>query len=174
MTGTPFSGEDKLKCPATSLYGLLQRLNSKEFTCNPGSGGSPGEGNGNPLQCSCLENSMDRGPWWATVHGLAESDTTLWLNTTTTTKLTSILWPQYILSTGTTGLIRATVLWLHSSLPCRRDEIHEQTAARWVGVVPSLQQGSSYLSTPQFIVGMNDSSNSVFYQRPLLLPTFLF
>ena len=36
----------------------------------PGSGRSPGEGNGNPLQCSCLENPMDRGAWWATVQGL--------------------------------------------------------------------------------------------------------
>ena len=36
---------------------------------------SPGEGNGNPLQCSCLENSMDRGAWWATVHGVIKSQT---------------------------------------------------------------------------------------------------
>ena len=35
----------------------------------PGSGRSPGEGNGNPLQYSCLENPMDGGAWWATVHG---------------------------------------------------------------------------------------------------------
>ena len=42
----------------------------------PGSGRSPGEGNGNPLQDSCLENSMDRGAWQATVHGVAESDMT--------------------------------------------------------------------------------------------------
>ena len=42
-----------------------------------GSGRSPGEGNGNPLQYSCLENPMDRGVWWATVHGIAkELDTT--------------------------------------------------------------------------------------------------
>jgi len=42
----------------------------------PGSGSSPGEGHGNPLQYSCLENSRDRGAWWATVCGVAESDTT--------------------------------------------------------------------------------------------------
>ena len=50
------------------------------FACNagdtgliPGSGRSPGEGNGNPLQYSCLENSMNRGAWWATVHGVVKS-----------------------------------------------------------------------------------------------------
>ena len=58
----------------------------KEPTCNagdirdtssiPGSGRSPGGGHGNPFQCSCLENLMDRGVWWATVHGVTESDTT--------------------------------------------------------------------------------------------------
>ena len=39
----------------------------------PELGRSPGGGNGNPLQYSCLENSMDRGAWWATVHGVAKS-----------------------------------------------------------------------------------------------------
>ena len=42
----------------------------------PGLGRSPGEGNGNPLQYSCLENPMERGAWRATVHGGTESDTT--------------------------------------------------------------------------------------------------
>ena len=59
-----------------------------EFVCNaedrdrrpgliPGLGRSPGEGNGNPLQYSHLENPMDRGAWWATVHGVANSQTQL-------------------------------------------------------------------------------------------------
>ena len=43
----------------------------------PGLGRPPGEGNGNPLQYSCLENPMDRGAWWATVHGVAKSRTRL-------------------------------------------------------------------------------------------------
>ena len=43
----------------------------------PGWGRSPGEGNGNPLQYSCLENPMGRGAWWATVHGIAQSWTRL-------------------------------------------------------------------------------------------------
>ena len=58
--------------------------NGKESACNagdpgliPGSGKSPGEGNGSPLQYSCQENSMDRGAWWATVHGVAKSQTQL-------------------------------------------------------------------------------------------------
>ena len=53
---------------------------SKESACNagdlgliPGSGRFPGEGNGNPLQYSCLENPMDRGVWQATVHGVTKS-----------------------------------------------------------------------------------------------------
>ena len=41
------------------------------------SGRSPGEGNSNPLQHSCLENSMDKGAWQATVHGVAKSQTRL-------------------------------------------------------------------------------------------------
>ena len=40
----------------------------------PGLGRSPGVGNGNPLQYSCLRNPMDRGAWWVTVHGVTESD----------------------------------------------------------------------------------------------------
>ena len=49
----------------------------------PGSGRSPGVGNGNPLQCSCLQNQLDRGSWWATVHGVTELDITEPLRTHT-------------------------------------------------------------------------------------------
>ena len=52
----------------------------KESACNvgdltliPGLGRSPGEGNGNPLQYSCLENSRDRGAWWVTVQGITHT-----------------------------------------------------------------------------------------------------
>ena len=56
----------------------------------PGSGRSYEEGNGNPLQYSCLENPMDRGAWWATVHGVTKSRTRLkqfstWLSLTNST-----------------------------------------------------------------------------------------
>ena len=51
--------------------------NSGDMGSIPGSGRSPGEGNGNPFQYSCLKNPMDRGTWWATVYGVAkESGTT--------------------------------------------------------------------------------------------------
>ena len=61
---------------------FLGGSDSKESACNAGNlgliprlGRSPGEGNGNPLQYSCLENSTDRGVWQATVHGFAKSRT---------------------------------------------------------------------------------------------------
>ena len=51
--------------------------NAGDLGLIPGSGRSPGEGNGNPLQYSCLENPMDGGAWWAIVHGVAKSLTRL-------------------------------------------------------------------------------------------------
>ena len=66
------------------LWGFPGDSDDKESACNagdpgstPGLGRSPGEGDSNPLQCSCLENSMDRGAWWATVHEVTKSWTRL-------------------------------------------------------------------------------------------------
>ena len=47
----------------------------RDLSSIPGSGRSPGEGHGNPLWYSCLENNMDRGAWWAIVHSVAKSQT---------------------------------------------------------------------------------------------------
>ena len=62
--------------------GFTGGSNGKESACNagdpgstPGSGRSPGEGIGNSVQYSYLENSMDRGAWWVTVHGITKSQT---------------------------------------------------------------------------------------------------
>ena len=56
--------------------GKVSAYNAGDPGSIPGLERSSGEGNGNPLQYSCLENSMDRGAWWATVHGVAELDIT--------------------------------------------------------------------------------------------------
>jgi len=48
---------------------------ARDADLTPGFGRSPGEGNGNPLQYSCLENPMDRGAWQAAVHGVTKSQT---------------------------------------------------------------------------------------------------
>ena len=57
--------------------GKASAYNAGDLGSIPGSGRSPGEGNGNPLQYSCLENPMDGGAWWATVHGVTKSQTQL-------------------------------------------------------------------------------------------------
>ena len=64
--------------------GFLDGSAGKEFACNVGDTGSipgwgrfPDEGNDNPLQYSCMKNSMDRGTWWATVQRIANSQTQL-------------------------------------------------------------------------------------------------
>ena len=66
------------KAESSESKGFPHSSVGKESACNaedlgsiPGSGKPSGEGNGNPLQYSCLENPMDRGAWWAKVHGAA-------------------------------------------------------------------------------------------------------
>ena len=72
-----------ISAAVTASEGFPGGSDCKESACNagdlgstPGSGRSPGGGRGNALQCSCLENPVDRGAWQATVHGVTESDTT--------------------------------------------------------------------------------------------------
>ena len=89
---TPTVGAARLPLPKNVLKDpergrLPWWLSGKESACHagdtgdgasiPGSGRSPGEENGNPLQCSCLENPRDGGAWWATVHGVTKSQTGL-------------------------------------------------------------------------------------------------
>jgi len=76
---TIVSQRELLQLPVKT-YGLPWRLSGKESACNvgdasliPGLGRPPGEGNGTPLQYSCLGNPMDRGDWWATVYRVAKS-----------------------------------------------------------------------------------------------------
>ena len=59
------------------FFGKKSACNAGDSGSIPGLGRYPGEGSGNPLQYSCLENSMDRGAWWVTVHGVAKSQTQL-------------------------------------------------------------------------------------------------
>ena len=65
----------------TWLIGNESPANAGDLGSIPGSGRPPGGGNGNPLQYSCLENPTFRGAWWATVHGVTESQTRLSLHT---------------------------------------------------------------------------------------------
>ena len=67
--------------------GKASACNAGDPASIPGSGRSPGEGNGNPLQYPCLENPRDRGAWWATVHGVAKSRTRLSDFTLTTKRM---------------------------------------------------------------------------------------
>ena len=78
LGGEDLLGRDRL--PSPICLGFPCGSTGKESTCNAGdlglipeSGRSPGGGHGNPLQYSCLENPMDRGVWWATVHGVTKS-----------------------------------------------------------------------------------------------------
>ena len=73
-------GELSINCIRRDFPGVsdgkASTYNVGDLGSIPRSGRSPGEGNGNPLQYSCLENSMDGEAWWATVHGVSETDMT--------------------------------------------------------------------------------------------------
>ena len=72
------AGRGPLPSGASEVALVVKNLlaNAGDVGLIPGSGRSPGGEHGNPLQYACLENPMDRGAWWATVHRVAELDTT--------------------------------------------------------------------------------------------------
>ena len=83
MTSLTTSGRDEPMI-GEPLWTLPGGSDGKKSACDagdpgsiPGSGKTPGEGNGYPLQYSCLENPTDRGAWWATVHEVIKSQTGL-------------------------------------------------------------------------------------------------
>ena len=102
---------------AKLYYGLPRWCSGKEPTCNagdardagliPGLERSPRGGSGNPFQYSCLENSMDRGAWWATVHGVTKSQRGL------STHVSHL--SHQVMSRGTSILKRC--LYFHSPFP---------------------------------------------------------
>ena len=65
-----------ISCGSAAKESACQCGDTRDTGSIPGLGRSPGEGNGNLLQYSCLENSIHRGAWWATVHGVTELDMT--------------------------------------------------------------------------------------------------
>ena len=100
--------------------GSVGQKKKKKSACNaggpgsiPGSGRSPGEGNGNPLQYSCLENPMDRGAWQATAHG----DRRVGHNLATKTTLSEFTYPQHCVLSRQGSPIEE-VLGLRSSAKC--------------------------------------------------------
>ena len=109
----------------------------KESTCNardpgliPGSRRSPVEGNGNPLQYSCLENPMDRGAWQAIVHGVTKSGTRSVMSPSRTISIWGVLLQSHFSSVGLMTYFRTNltvnILYLSRDrmirLPCSRSE----------------------------------------------------
>ena len=101
--------------------------NAGDLGSIPGLGRAPGEGNGNPLQYSCLENPMDRGAWWATVHGVAKSRTRLKQLSTTQH---SIHWKDWCWSWSSNAL----ATWWKEPTHWKRPSYWERLRARGEGV----------------------------------------
>ena len=121
----------------------------KESTCNagdlgsiPGLGRSPGEANGNLLQYPCLENLMDRGAWWAAVHGVTES--WAWLSANTLRNHHTVL--------------HSDCANLHSYQQCRRCGFN-----CWVGKIPWRRK---WQPTPVFLPGKSHGQRSLAGYRP--------
>ena len=150
----------------------------KESACNvgdlgsiPGFGRSPGEGKGNPLQYSCLENSMDRA-WWAAVHMVAELDMTEWLSLSLSiyiyTHTPQLSWPwepiqtqkldwwRFKHQTYRTGYMERFPWWLsdkESACQCKKCRFNP-----WVEKIPWRRK---WQATPVFLSGKSYGQRSV-------------
>ena len=125
------TGEAGLEAQVVFLNTCVFWLSGKQSACNagdagliPGLGRSPGRGNGNPLQYSCLGNPMDRGAWWATVHGVTELDIAEWLGTHT-----SMSWNIDL----ETCLFPHPHLLLRLCIICNKSPLDFQAAEEWPG-----------------------------------------
>ena len=92
----------------------------------PGLGKSPGDANGNSLQYSCLEDSMDRGAWWATVHGVAEWKTTQHGNFTPGAGLIPLIHPRRLLPLPFLGFYKH-----RAHLEVGKEQKHHLLLASW-------------------------------------------
>ena len=118
------------KIPWTEEPGRLQSMGSRrvrhtEWLHFQFSLSCFGEGHGNPLQCSCLENPMERGAWWAAVYGVAQSWTRLKrLSSSSSNKdqTSSLFSPLTGRSVGSTGFRGIFLVLQHNQLSCLRKE----------------------------------------------------
>ena len=115
---------EHLNCFVNQSHPIEPACNAGDQSSIPGSGSSPGEGNGNTFHYSCLENPMDRGAWWAMVHRVTQSRTRL-----------------KQLSSSSSYRLR----WLRIHWQCRRPEFNP-----WVRKLPWRRE---WLHTPVFLPG---------------------
>ena len=97
----------------------------------PGLGRSPGEGNGNPLQCSCLENPTDGGSWWAAIYGVTRSQTRLKRLSSSSSNFKMHIYRMYVLHLKNSMCWLCQGYWCHYSFPPRSFKIwHSDSNAR--------------------------------------------
>ena len=138
----------------------------EESACNagdPGSipelGRSPRGRHGNPLQYSCLENLMNKGTWWATVHGVAESNTTMTKHSTSTSETTTTLPPPPYLQ----DMVYSDALGFPSSAggkqpACQCRRCKRRRLDPWVGKTPWRRK---WQPTPVFLPGKSRGQRSL-------------
>ena len=115
-------------CFPSSSDGKQSAFNAGDPGSTPGSGRSPGEGNGNPIQYSCLKNPMDRGAWGATVQRDTELDTTEQLSTiweTAKTSLKKVAVLPVIEACCKAVVIKTVCCWFNDRLPIKLRETIE-------------------------------------------------